>query len=130
MYWQRLRRDARSNVAAVLAGVAALAGTVSVVVVAVPGAHHAARASPFYWLLMLPLAWWGSGLATFGARYVRLWTPALALACLGSGASLAVAAWRGDWGMHAAGFAITASAAAASLVARRGSLVAREGPAR
>ena len=130
-YWQRLRRDRRSNVAAVLAILAALAATLSVVALAVPGSHAASRGNPLYWALMLPMAWWGSGLTTFSPRAVRLWKPVLALSVLAAGTSLLAALRQeADWAIWAVAFGITLAAAAGSLALLRGSLVAREGPAR
>lgn len=130
-YWQRLRRDRRSNIAALLAILAALAATLSVVALAVPGSHADSRGSPLYWALMLPMAWWGSGLTTFAPRYVRVWKPVLALAVLAAGASLLLALRReAGWGIWAAAFGVTLAAAAGSLALLRGSLLAREGPAR
>ncbi|WP_458093608.1 hypothetical protein [Roseomonas sp. WA12] len=131
-YWQRLRKDRRSNTAAVLAAVAAISGTVSVIASALPGlSHYESRASLLYLPLMLPAVWWVSDLAAFTPRAVRLWKPALTVACLAAAASLAVELGRGeDWGLPATGLGITLAAAAGSLVLLRGSLVDREGPAR
>lgn len=131
VYWQRLRKDVRSNVAAGLAALAALLATVSVISLAAPGTHYQARGSVAYWLLMLPLAWWVAGLATFAPFYVRSWRPVMLLAVLAAGGSLLYAITRGgEWGIWAIGFGIVVSAAAGSLLTLRGSLVGREGPAR
>lgn len=131
VYWQRLRKDVRSNVAAGLAALAALLATVSVMILAVPGTHYQARGSIAYWLLMLPLVWWVAGLATFAPAYVRSWKPVLLLAVLTAGGSLLYGISRGGgWGMQAISFIMVAAAAAGSLLTLRGSLVDREGPAR
>ena len=130
-YWQRLRRDRRSNAAVLLAALAALAGTISVISISVEGTQYQARANLLYWLLMAPMVWWVVGLTTFAPRYVRLWTPALALACLASiVAALATMREAGGWTAQTIACVVTLAAAAASLLARRGSLVEREGPAR
>ncbi len=130
-YWQRLRRDRRSNIAAGLGVLAALAATLSVVALAVPGPQSVARGNPLYWLLMLPMAWWGSGLARFEARPVRWWKPVLALSCLLSCGTLAMVLARGeDSTAQAIACGVTLLAAGASLWLLRGSLVALEGPAR
>ncbi|TXN43107.1 hypothetical protein FV228_22000 [Methylobacterium sp. WL18] len=130
-YWQRLRKDRPSNVAAGLALVAGLAATVSVIGCLVPGPHGAARAQPLYWLSMLPLVWWANSLVRFEPRAVPCWCSTLALDCFGAGAGLAAALWRAeDWSLPALGFAVTLASAGASLVVHRDSLVAREGPAR
>lgn len=130
-YWQRLRKDVRSNIAAGLAGVAVLSGTISVISIGVSGNQFEARANPLYWLLMIPMVWWVSGLSTFAALYVRSWKPVMAVACVSSAASLAVAMNRTeDWHIWAFSFVITVAAAAASLMVYRNSLVALSGPAR
>jgi len=130
-YWQRLRRDRRSNAAVLLAALAALAATISVISISVGGTQYQARANPLYWLLMAPMLWWVVGLTTFAPRYVRLWTPALAVACLASVAAAAATMHEaGDWTAQTIACAVTLAAAAASFLVRRGSLVEREGPAR
>lgn len=130
-YWQRLRKNRRSNWAAGCAGVATIAATVSLIGSLVQRSQYEARATPLYWLLMLPVVWWLSGLGRFEPRHVRLWKPALAVSVAISTATLIVALRRGTgWGPDAAGFAITIASAAASLMLLHGSLVAREGPAR
>ena len=130
-YWQRLRKDTRSNAAALLAALAALAGTLTVISLTIGGTHYESRASPLYWLLMAPMLWWVTGLTSFEARHVRLWKPALALACAISvtAAYVAIRA-EGTWTAQTVACAVTLLAAAASLFLYRGSLVQREGPAR
>lgn len=129
-YWQRLRKDRRSNWAAGLAAIAAIAATVSLIGLLVDGSQYQARANPLYWLLMLPVVWWVGGLGGFRANRVRLWKPVLALSVIVATLAVVVAAGRGDWGPEAAGLAITLASAGASLFLLRDSLVAREGPAR
>ena len=130
-YWQRLRKDRRSNAAVLLAAFAVLAATITVISVAVGGTQYQARANPLYWLLMVPMLWWVIGLAAFEARHVRLWRPALGLAC-GVSVVTAIVTMRaaGSWTGQTVACAVTVAAAAASLLAYRGSLVEREGPAR
>lgn len=130
-YWQRLRKDRRSNAAVLLATLAALVSTISLISITIGGTHYQSRANPLYWLLMAPMVWWVVGLTGFEARHVRLWTPALALA---SGISIVAAAvtmrTAGGWTGQTIACVVTLVAAAASLWAYRGSLVQREGPAR
>lgn len=130
-YWQRLRKDRRSNVAVLLAVVAVLAATTSLISATVGGTQYQARANPLYWLLMAPMVWWVIGVSGFEARYVRLWIPALVLA---SGLSIVVAAVAmhavGSWTVQTVACAVTLAAATASLLVYRGSLLQREGPAR
>lgn len=130
-YWQRLRKDTRSNAAALLAALAALAGTLTVISLTVSGTHYELRANPLYWLLLAPMLWWVTGLTSFEPRHVRLWKPALAVAC-GASVIAAVIAMRaeGSWTGQTVACAVTLIAAAASLLLHRGSLVQREGPAR
>ncbi|WP_019998635.1 hypothetical protein [Aureimonas ureilytica] len=130
-YWGRLRRDRRSNAAAILAAVAALFGTLGVITALVDAPHHAPRAGLLSWLLMLPMAWWVGDLTRFTARAVRLWTSAMLLSVGGAGFGLALALMRGDaLPVPLANLGLAGPAAVASLVLRRESLVEREGPAR
>ena len=130
-YWQRLRKDVPSNVAGGLAAVAVLVATLCVVGTGVSGTHGQARGTLLYWLLILPMAWWISGLTTFSPLYVRSWKPVLALACV-AGIACAVVSMRGGigWTVQAFGGIATVVAAASSLLVYRHSLIAREGPAR
>jgi hypothetical protein len=128
-YWQRLRKDLRSNWAAGLAAIAALAATVSLIAVLVKGTHYQARGNPLYWVLMLPGAWWVNRLAAFEPRAVRWWRPFLLLSVVVAAAAL-IATARADRRPAAVAFFITLLAAGASLGLRRNSLVEREGPAR
>jgi len=130
-YWGRLRRDRRSNAAAILAALAALFGTLGVIFALLDGPHHAPRAGLLSWLLMLPMAWWVGDLTRFTARAVRLWTPAMLLSVGGAGLGLAFALIRGDALLvPLLDLGLAVPAALASLALRRGSLVEREGPAR
>lgn len=130
-YWQRLRRDRRSNAAAILGAVAALSGTLGLVAALVGGTHHVARADPLYWLLMLPMVWWVSDLTRFLARSLRFRTPAMALSCAGATFGPILGTARGeDVVLPLLNLGVCVLAATASLVLRRGSLVDRERPAR
>jgi len=130
-YWQRLRKDRRSNAAALLAALAALVGTLTVISLTVGGTQYQSRANPLYWLLMVPMLWWVTGLTSFEPRHVRLWKPALAIACIASAVAAFVAMRAaGTWTAQTVACAVTVLAAAASLFLHRGSLVQREGPAR
>ena len=129
-YWQRLRKDRRSNWAAGFAGVATIAATVSLIGLLVEGSQYQARGNPLYWALMLPVVWWLSGLGGFQPRAVRWWRPAMLVSVAIAAVALVVAVARADWAPEAVGFAITLLSAATSVSLLRGSLVAREGPAR
>jgi len=129
--WQRLRKDRLSNAAALLATLAALAATLNVISLTVGGTQYKARANPLYWLLMVPMLWWVTGLTSFEPLHVRLWKPALVLACIVSAISAFVAMRAaGTWTAQTVACAVTLLAAAVSLFLHRGSLVQREGPAR
>jgi len=129
-YWQRLRKDKRSNWAAGFAAVATMSATVSLIGLFVSGSQYQARGKPLYWLLMVPVVWWLSGLGQFEPRAVRWWTPVLVLSVIVTAIVLILAIDSGDWVPEAVGFGITSLSAAISFLLRRGSLVAREGPAR
>jgi hypothetical protein len=130
-YWQRLRKDRRSNAAAIFAAITVLAATLTVISVTIEGGVAESRANPLYWLLMLPGVWWVTGLTSFEPRAVRLWKPALAVTC-GTSTIAAIVAMRatGTWTAQTVACAVTLIAATASLLLYRGSLVEREGPAR
>lgn len=129
-YWQRLRKDPRSNWAAGMAALAAIAASVMLIGLLVEGSQYQARGNPLYWILMLPAVWWSTGLARFEPRPVRWWKPALLLCVAIAGAVLALAIDSGDGTPEAIGFALTLIGAVSSMVLLRDSLVAREGPAR
>ncbi len=130
-YWQRLRKDRRSNAAAICGAIAALAATMTVISVTVDGGVAESRANPLYWLLMLPMAWWVTGLTSFEPRAVRAWKPALATACaVGLMAAALTMRAADNWTAQTVACAVTLIAATASLLLYRGSLVQREGPAR
>ena len=103
----------------------------NVISLMIGGTHDKSRANPLYWLLMMPMLWLVTGLTSFEARHVRLWKPALALACIASAIAAFVAMQAaGTWTGQTVACAVTPLAAAASLFLHRGSLVQREGPAR
>ncbi|MFV0623079.1 hypothetical protein ACBY01_03580 [Sphingomonas sp. ac-8] len=130
-YWQRLRVDRRSSIATLLTAVAAVIAIVDLTVLLVPGTHYAARATPLYWLLIVPVAWWISELAGYEPWAVRSWKVVLALLCGVNAACFARSVVRGEvMVLEIVSFALVQCCAAASMIAYRGSLVAREGPAR
>ena len=129
-YWQRLRKDPRSNWAAGMAALAAIVASVMLIGLLMEGSQYRARTNPLYWILMLPAVWWSTGLARFEPRPVRWWKPALLLCVVIAGAVLALAIDSGDGMPEAIGFALTLIGAVSSMVLLRDSLVAREGPAR
>lgn len=129
-YWQRLRKDPRSNWAAGFGAAAPIAATVALIGLLTDGNPDQMRATPPYWLTILPGTWWIRGLSAFDARCVRLWKPALAISVIVAALVMLAAAQGDDWGPEAAGFAITVASAGISLFLLRDSMVAREGPAR
>ena len=130
-YWQRLRKDHRSNAAVLLAGLATMVAAVSMTMVIVPGTHYGTRANPLYWLILVPVAWWVSSLAAFEPGAVRSWRTVLIVVGIAATACLAMAITSGqDVMLTVIAFLVTMTSAAGSLFLRRGSLVAREGPAR
>jgi hypothetical protein len=130
-YWARLRKDRPSNWATGLAVVAALAAVLAILGLAVPGAQAESRANPLYWVILLPLAWWGSGVAAFEPRPVRLLAvvtyaaPIVAITCL----IIAIAQDRG-WLIWLAAVVISIAAAIGSRRAYSRSLLKLEGASR
>lgn len=130
LYWQRLRKDRRSNWAAGMAALAAIAASISIIGVLIAGSQYEARANPLYWVLMVPALWWLSGLARFEPRPVRWWRPALFLCVSVAGIALFLGIQREDPMPEIAGFVITCTGTVISLILLRHSLVEQEGPAR
>jgi len=130
-YWQRLRKDRRSNFAVLLTVVALVAASVSLTTVVAPGSQYEARINPLYWLILLPVAWWVSSLAAFEPKAVRWWKPVLGIACLVSGGCLVLAfSAKPDVTIDLVSTGATLLATVGALALHRGSLVAEEGPAR
>jgi hypothetical protein len=130
-YWQRLRKDRRSGIAVLFTAVAAVVAAVAVTMVAVPGTQWEARTSPIYWIVLIPVAWWVNALAAYESWAVRSWKPVLAALCIVHAICLTLAVIGSRNVMLTAGtFVLTIACAAAGLSALRGSMVAREGPAR
>ena len=92
-YWTRLRVDRPSALAVGLVLVACIASLLGVLAMVTDAPMHG-RASPLYWLLMLPFAWWAASLAAYEPGATRgLWpaillAPALACGALGAGRGL------------------------------------------
>lgn len=75
-----LKRDVPTTVA-LLAGIAAAVMPVlSTTYIFVPHGHIAAREDPLYWLIMLPVLYWGWGVTSFDPWAIRLIVPVLILA--------------------------------------------------
>ncbi len=129
-YWQRLRKDRRSNWAVGMAAIASISATVSLTALLVDGSQYQARGNPLYWLLMLPVVWWLSSLGSFEPRAVRWWKPALLTSVAIATLACFMAVGKPDWGPTAFGLGVTLLSASLSAILLRGSLVAREGPAR
>ncbi len=130
-YWQRLRKDRRSGIAVLFTAVAAVVAAVAVTMVVVPGTQWEARTSPIYWVILIPVACWVNGLAAYEPWAVRSWKPVIATLCVVHAICLALAVIAARNVILTAGsFVLTIVCAAAALAALRGSMVAREGPAR
>ncbi len=130
-YWQRLRKDRRSNIAAGLNAVSALVATMAFIGLRIPGSQADARADPLYWVILLPFGWWGSSLGAFEAWTVRLFWPSLAAWPLIAASALA-GAWRQgeDLTLWAGSLAVSVACSIGAALLYRGSLLQREGPAR
>ena len=130
-HWARLRKDGRSNGSAGLAIVSAILAVAALQPSLFPGSTPAARLNPFYWLLLLPVAWWGAGLTVFEPTAVRLMRPvAIAAPLLGAGAVLLGLARGANWVGPLVLTTLAFTSAVASLIFFRNSLLEREGPAR
>jgi hypothetical protein len=121
----RLKRDVRVNVgmlAALAACVPATLGWVGVLIDPAAGPH---RASPVFWLIVLPLAAWAYGLVGFSIWALRLLRPILLAAPLAAAVACAVAVRGGqDPTWWIVGTAASILLGAAGLVLLRGKWLA------
>ena len=131
VYWQRLRRDKASGLAALLAIGACGVALVALIELLLPGSQASHRGNPLYWGVLLPFGWWGVELVNYTPR--AAWTlvpalgigPAVALACAalsllsGSNSTL----WVGAFGLSVL-FGVLGA------MFYRRSMLRREGPAR
>lgn len=131
-YWQRLRVDKRSGIAALLSAAAAICTALNILMATIgPISQAASRANPAYWLVFLPMAWWVVQLVNYEPLAVRYWRYILLVFCIVNGGIVLVLNSSGE--LESVTMFIAAAAvvcAASSLLAYRGSLVAKEGPAR
>ena len=90
--WQVLRRDKRSALVVFLVIVAGLASLLAVLGVLLHTSRPGDRASPIYWALMLPFAWWAASLANYTPWAVRVLRPACGVSVVASLIALVAAA--------------------------------------
>ena len=109
---------------------ACLTALLALIGLLLPGSHLEGRASPLYWGLFIPFAWWASGLGAYEPRAVRTLRPARVLAPSLAAGSLAVALWRDEepatWIVLCA---VSVTGAVASTVLYDRSMLKHEGPA-
>lgn len=110
---------------------ACMAALLALIGLLLPGSHLEARASPLYWGLLIPFAWWASGLGAYKPRAVRTLRPALVLAPALAAGTLVAVLWRGEepttWIIACA---VSFAGAMASAVLYDRSMLKHEGPAR
>lgn len=75
VYWQRLRRDKASGLAALLAIGACGVALVALIELLLPGSQASHRGNPLYWGLLLPFGWWGVELSTTRRACPGHWSP-------------------------------------------------------
>lgn len=130
-YWQRLRKDKPSSLAAGMAMLCILLATVGLIIILVPGTHAEARGNPLYWLLMLPTAWWASSLAYFESKTAWTVRPALVLGPAVCATNMLWERLRGtDLTINIGVLVISIACAIFGEIAYRRSLLKLEGPAR
>ena len=78
-YWQRLRRDKASGLAALLAIGTCGVALVALIELLLPGSQVSHRGNPLYWGLLLPFSWWGVELVSYTPRTSWTLVPALAI---------------------------------------------------
>ncbi len=75
-----LKRDVPTTVALLAGVLAALMPVLSLTYLLVPHGHIAARENPLYWLIMLPVLFWGWGITSFDPWAIRALVPVLIIA--------------------------------------------------
>ena len=128
-YWQRLRRDKPSGLAALFAIGACGVPLLGLIELLLPGSQASHRASPLYWGLLLPFGWWGVELVNYTPRTSRTLVPSLAVGPAGALACAAMMPSAGD-DMAWIILGLSASFGLLGAVSYRRSLLRREGPAR
>lgn len=130
-YWQRLRKDRPSSLAAGMTVLCILPAIVGLIMILVPGTHIESRGNPIYWALMLPMVWWGSSLAYFEPKTAWTVRPALVLGplvCAGN------ALWEHRQGtdltINIVVLVLSVVCAIVGEIAYRRSMLKLEGPAR
>ena len=132
VYWQRLRRDKASGLAALFAIGACGVTLIGLIELLLPGSQASHRGNPLYWILLLPFGWWGVELVNYTPR--TSWTlvpalavgPGVALICCAA-TSLSSISDNRSWGI-VMGFSVLFGLLGA--VSYRRSMLRREGPAR
>ena len=127
-YWQRLRRDKRSNIAVGAVLISGIAIILAWLDIAFPGGRAADRLSLLYWVTIVAFAWWGSALGGFRPWAARLLKPAALMLPIMGGVALFLA-WQSDhavW-LTLAAFGIATIGSALCLVCLKKSLLKREG---
>lgn len=131
-YWQRLRRDKPSGFAALAAVGSCGLVLVEVIDLVLPGSQGMHRATPLYWALLIPFAWWAINLVNYDRRVSRTLIPACIIAPL-----VAIACVVVDEVLAAGGSRLSWLVALASVILAflavffyRRSLLMVEGPAR
>lgn len=131
VYWQRLRRDKASGLAALFAIGTSGVALVTLIELLLPGSQASHRGNPLYWGLLLPFGWWGVELVNYTPRVSWTLIPALgigpvvALACTGTSVLLGN---DGTPWIEAFGFSLLFGVL--GMVFYRRSMLRREGPAR
>lgn len=129
-YWQRLRRDLRSNGAAGAAALAMIFCVLPWIHILVPGNQFQTRANPLYWMLMLPGAYWFANLIRFKPWAVVIMRSMYVLAPFAAGGALAytAAVSPADNGPPAVLLALSCIASIVGYLLYRRSLLRQEGP--
>ncbi|UAJ08643.1 hypothetical protein [Polymorphobacter megasporae] len=75
-----LKRDVPMTVANLAGLAAALMPVLSTTYILVPHGYLASHGNPLYWLIMLPVLYWGLGVTSFDPWAIRLLAPVLIIA--------------------------------------------------
>ncbi|WP_419729850.1 hypothetical protein [Lichenicola sp.] len=131
IYWQRLRRDKASGLAALFAIGACGVTMVGLIELLLPSSQANHRENPFYWMLLLPFGWWGVELVNYTPRISWTLVPAL-----GTGPAVALVCAATSWSLVSDNTAWLVILGVSVLFGLLGavfysrSMLRREGPAR
>jgi ribose/xylose/arabinose/galactoside ABC-type transport system permease subunit len=122
---RRLRQDRAANIGVMAGFIAALPASLAWMELLLPHNYAAAKTTPVYWLIVLPVVIWTVAASSFSPWALRLLRPVLLLAPLAAALALMIAFGRDDSPVpFLAAFAVSVMASLAGWLAYGRSLLA------